>query len=122
MVSALPPVAATLLAALEEAGPRHSTPGKRRERLVVAGAAGHPLTLPRTLIRNAVKIGIPWQLGHIVTIGASFAGFQRRDPLTLVAAAVTYPLLAAMVTAVARGSGRALHDRLAGTQVLSTTS
>jgi uncharacterized RDD family membrane protein YckC len=120
VVSALPPVAATVIAGLQEAGPHQSTLGKRRERLAVADAAGNPLTLSRALIRNAVKIGIPWQLGHVVAIGASFGGFKQRDPLTLVATAVTDPLLAAMVIAVARGSGRALHDRAAGTQVLST--
>jgi uncharacterized RDD family membrane protein YckC len=97
VVSALPPSVATVIAGLQEAGPHQSTLGKRRERLAVADAAGHPLTLSRALLRNAVKIGIPWQLGHVVAIGASFGGFEQRDPLTLVATAVTYPLLAAMV-------------------------
>jgi hypothetical protein len=64
-----------------------------------------------------VKIGIPWQLGHVVAIGSTFGGFERRDPATLAAAAVVYPLMVVMVVLAARGSGRALHDRLAGTQV-----
>jgi hypothetical protein len=34
--------------------------------LAVADADGHRLTLSRALISNAVKIGIPWQLGHVV--------------------------------------------------------
>jgi uncharacterized RDD family membrane protein YckC len=116
-VSALPPLAATLVAARQESGPRRATWGKRREGLVVVDASGGRLTFRRALVRNAVKVGVPWQLGHVVAIGSSFGGFQRRDPVTLAAAALTYPLLAAMVTAVTRGSGRGLHDRVARTEV-----
>jgi len=115
--SAIPPLVATVVAGVQEAGPHAATPGKRRERLTVTDTAGRPLTLGRAWLRNATKIGIPWQLGHVVTIGSAFGGFAQRDPLTLGAAAVCYPLMAAMVAAVARGSGRGLHDRVAGTLV-----
>lgn len=121
-ISALPPVAATVLAAVQEAGPRQATLGKRRDGLVVTDTGGRSLTLSRALIRNAIKIGIPWQLGHVVAIGASFGGFHRRDPLSLGAAAVTYPLLAVMIIAVAHRHGRALHDRVAGSQVVAINS
>jgi uncharacterized RDD family membrane protein YckC len=117
LVSAIPPIAATVIAGRQKAGPRRATPGKRRYHLVVTDAGADHLTLGRALARNAVKIGVPWQLGHVVAIGSSFGGFQRRDPLTWAAAAVTYPLLAAMVLAVSRGRGLALHDRAAGTRV-----
>lgn len=118
-VSALPPVAATVIASVGEAGPHRSTIGKRREQLAVVDRGGQPLSMPRALVRNAVKIGVPWQLGHVVAIGAAFDGFRRRDPLTLGTAVLTYPLLAAMViTGV--NTGRALHDRAVDSQVIST--
>ncbi len=116
-VSAVPPLLATVLAARQEAGPRAGTPGKRREGLVVTTGSGAPVPLARALVREAVKIGVPWQLGHVVAVGAAYGGFARRDPLTLVATALTYPLLAVMAAAAALGSGRALHDRVAGTVV-----
>ncbi len=116
-VSAIPPLVATVIASVQEAGPDAATPGKRRERLSVTDTTGRPLTLGRALLRNLTKIFIPWQLGHLVAIGARFDGFARRDPLTLAATALTYPLVGAAVAAVARGSGRGLHDRVAGTLV-----
>lgn len=119
-VSAVPPLVATLLAARQESGPRGATLGKRHQGLVVRGRADAVVTSGRALIRNTVKIGVPWQLGHVVAIGAAFGGFERRDPVTLGAAAVTYPLLATMVVAAALGGGRALHDRVAGTVVERT--
>jgi uncharacterized RDD family membrane protein YckC len=116
-VSVIPPVAATVLAGVQESGPRAATFGKRPIGLEVRTTAGERVSRGRALLRNAVKIGIPWQLGHLVAIGSTFGGFQGRDPLTLVAAAIIYPLMVVMVVLVARGSGRGLHDRLAGTQV-----
>ena len=116
-VSAIPPVAATVLAGVQESGVRAATFGKRLVHLEVFTATGDRVPLGRALLRNAVKIGIPWQLGHVVAIGSTFGGFERRDPATLAAAAVVYPLMVVMVVLAARGSGRALHDRLAGTQV-----
>lgn len=116
-VSAVPPLAATLLAALQET--RSGTPGQRRQGLRVVNAAGERPDLTQALIRNTAKIGLPWQLGHVVAIGSSFGGFERHDPLTLGAAALVYPELAVSLATAATGSGRALHDRLAGTRVVS---
>ena len=119
--SALPPVVATWLAAEQEAGPARATWGKRRHGLVVTDRRGRPIDRRRALLRNTVKIGVPWQLGHTVAIGAAFGGFETRDRLTIAATAVTYPLLAMMILAVLRGEGRGLHDRVAGTAVHPAT-
>lgn len=116
-VSAIPPLAATVIAARQESGPTAATFGKRRQGLVVRSRGGTLVTFTRGLIRNAVKIGVPWQLGHVVAVGAVFGSFDDADPLTLAATALTYPMLGAMVVAGATGNGRALHDRLAGTVV-----
>lgn len=116
-VSAVPPLVATVIAARQESGPRAATFGKRRQVLVVRFRDGSPVTFGRGLVRNAVKIGIPWQLGHVVAVGSALGYFDDGDPLTLGATVLTYPLLGAMVAAGATGSARALHDRLAGTVV-----
>lgn len=123
-LSAIPPVVATVWAARQESS-RGATWGKRRLGLRVLavpsdGAADRARKAPsprRALVRNAAKIGIPWQLGHCVAVGAAFDGFETGDPLTLAATAVTYPLLAAMIGTVWWGSGRGLHDRIARTRV-----
>lgn len=118
-VSVAPPILAALLAARQEA--RHgATPGKRHHHLIVTKRAGTPITFGRALTRNCLKIAIPWQLGHMVAIGAVFGGFDKKDPLTLGAAFITYPLLAAMILGVVLGDGRTIHDRLSGTRVVGT--
>ncbi len=119
--STIPPLVATVIAARQESGPHAATFGKRRQGLVVCSRDGVPVTFGQGLIRNTVKIGIPWQLGHVVAVGAAFGGFDDADPLTLGATVLTYPLVGAMVTAGSTGSGRALHDRLVGTVVKRVT-
>lgn len=115
--SAVPPVVATWLAARQESGPARATWGKQRHGLVVTDRGGRPIDHRRALLRNTVKIGVPWQLGHTVAIGAAFGGVENRDRLTIAAMVLIYPLLAVMILAVARGEGRGLHDRVAGTAV-----
>lgn len=117
-LSAIPPVAATLWAARRESSASAATWGKQRLGLrVVADADDSALPYRRALVRNVTKIAVPWQLGHTVAIGAAFGGFEEADPVTIVATAVAYPLMAAMIGAVSLGTGRALHDRLARSHV-----
>ena len=116
-LSALPPVAATLLAARQEA--TGGTPGHRRAGMVVVTADGSPPGPGRALLRNALKTGLPWQLGHVVALGAAAGGFERRDPQLLAATELVYPWLAVAAVAVATGTGRGLHDRAAGTTVVA---
>lgn len=120
-VSSIPPLLAALLAARREARDG-TTPGKRRHRLLLTKRTGVPVTFGRALARNGLKIAVPWQLGHMVAIGAASGGFDRRDPLTLGAASVTYPLLAAMIAGAVLGDGRTIHDRLSGTRVVGTAT
>lgn len=116
--SAIPPTIATLVAARRESSSSGATPGKLRYGLQVHGQHGEPLSFSRALLRNSLKIALPWQLGHTVAVGAAFGGFDNQDPVTIAAAVATYPLLAVMLGSVAFGEGRALHDRITGSQVL----
>lgn len=118
-VSAVPPVIATTVAARRESGTAAATLGKVQRGLQVHARAGMPVGLGGALLRNTVKIAIPWQVGHTVAVGAAFGGFEVGDPVTLAAAVITYPLLAVMIATGVLGEGRALHDRVAGTVVTS---
>ena len=114
VASALPPTLATLLAARREASLSGATPGKRRYGLQVHNESGQPPSFGQALLRNVIKIAIPWQLGHTVAIGAAFGGFDDQDPVTIVATVTTYPLLVLLIGSIAFGEGRAFHDRIAG--------
>jgi len=114
-LSALPPVAATLLAGAQDS--RSGTWGHRWQGLVVRTTDGHVPGFGRALLRNTVKVGIPWQLGHVVAIGAATGRLDRHHPWIIAATAVVYLWMAAAVAAVSLKSGRALHDRAASTEV-----
>ena len=116
-VSSVPPLLAALIAARAESNGRRDTWGKRAEHVTVGTRDGNRPTFGVALLRNLVKITLPWQLGHIVTIGAVYGGFETSDPLTLAATAVVYPLIGVQMWTCARGEGHGLHDRLARTVV-----
>lgn len=116
-LSFVSPLIAAAWAARAESTAARATWGKRAERLRVQTIDGDQATYPAALIRNLVKISLPWQIGHVVAIGASDGGLEDGDPLILAATAVIYPLIGIMVWLCARDSGRGLHDRLAGTVV-----
>ncbi|MPZ52481.1 MAG: hypothetical protein GEU79_07075 [Acidimicrobiia bacterium] len=118
-MSAIPPVIATVLAARQESGPERSTWGKRRQGLVVAGKRSIQVGFGRALLRNTIKIAIPWQIGHTLAVGAAFGGFEDRDPTTIVASVLTYVGLGVLIGSVLYGEGRGVHDRLAHTRVLA---
>lgn len=125
-LSAVPPVIATMLAARQESA-SGSTWGKRRLGLTVAedgagvgdgnGAGPGPPTFARALLRNTLKIAVPWQIGHTVAVGAAFGGFEDGDPVTMVAGGLSYVVIGVLVAGVVLGEGRAVHDRLTGTRV-----
>ena len=115
--SAVPPMIATVLAAHQESSSHAATPGKRLYGLSVLTQEGHSLTFAQALVRNTVKIAIPWQLGHTVAVGAAFGGFDELDPITVGATIVTYPMIAAMIASVVVGQGRTIHDYAVGSEV-----
>lgn len=120
-MSCVPPAFAALIAARAESSSARATWGKRREHLTVddsrQGTHGQRISFSRGLVRNLVKVALPWQLGHTVALGAAAGGFETNDPVTMGATAVLYPLLGVMLWTGLRGDGRALHDRIAGTLV-----
>ena len=138
--ASLPPVAENAVAALVtvvpitialavmESGPRQSTPGKRARRLVVRDArTGDALPFRRALLRNAVKIALPWAVGHAAVyaiVGASGAtgGVGASVPPGVEAlTAIAYVLPAVWLVTLLLGSGRTPYDRIAGAVVARPT-
>lgn len=116
-LSAVPPLAAALMAARAESDDRHDTWGKRAEGLTVRRLGGGRPSYRRALARNIVKITVPWQVGHVVAIGAAYGGFEAGDPVTIGAGISTYVIIGAFAVTGGFGGGRGVHDRLTATVV-----
>jgi len=100
-----------------EAAPRGATPGKRLLRLRVRTATGSAPPLARALVRNALKIALPWELGH--TAAFTLASSPTSGPAEI--AAMACGIAACLVVAgyaVALFVGRTPYDRIAGTWVV----
>jgi uncharacterized RDD family membrane protein YckC len=104
--------------AVWEAGRRGASLGKRLMRLRVGTWDGSPPPLVRALLRNALKIALPWELGHIVAF--TLASPTAAGPVAVIAAVCGIAAFAIAIGYVASlfiGSGRTPYDRLAGTTV-----
>jgi uncharacterized RDD family membrane protein YckC len=63
-------VPVTVALARFEAGSREATVGKRARRLRVVDAGTQSrVSFARALLRNTVKVAVPWELGHTVAYG-----------------------------------------------------
>jgi uncharacterized RDD family membrane protein YckC len=113
---------ATIWAAWWETGPRGATPGKRLVRLGLVDARTRASPTPRqSLVRNVIKIAVPWELGHTVALG--FANVGSQLPIWLwVLTAITYGWVLGNVVLLVLPSGKPVHDRLAGTVIVRTTT
>lgn len=79
------------------------------------------MSVSQSLVRNVVKIAIPWQLGHVVTVRGAFGGFEHPDAALVATTATTYGLLAIGLIGVLGRSGVTLHDLLSRSRVVRTT-
>lgn len=97
---------------------RGGTPGKRVLRLRVTALHDGPPSLWRALLRNALKVALPWQLGHLVAADFMSTPVDATVPAsTYVSSVVVYALMALYLGGLFLGSGRPLYDVLAGTDV-----
>ncbi len=109
---------ATLWAAWCEAGSRQATPGKRLLGLVaVTAMSSARISRGRSLLRNIIKIALPWQLGHTAVIGLAASDETVPAPWVLIVTLLAYGLPLLSLTLVLVRPHRALHDRIAGTRV-----
>ena len=108
-------VPVTMGIAWRESSAREATPGKRVRHLAVT-SGGARISFGRALLRNAVKIALPWELGHTVVF--TLAMGNGTVPVWIVPiTALTYALPIVYVVTLFVGDGRTLYDRVAGTVV-----
>jgi len=106
-------VALTLL----ECGRYEATPGKLKFGLRVrVDPTGARLSWQRSLLRNLLKLGVPWSLGHLAAIALAAGGGIDAQIGALLSMAVPIAYLITLFT----GDGRTVYDRLAGTMVITT--
>lgn len=105
-------------AAAFEGGRRGATPGKRALHLEVRHGVRVP-GLPRALGRNALKIGVPWAIGHAAVVALATTGSSGTPTpavgITLLGAAYVLPIV--YVVGLFTGIGRPLYDRILSTRV-----
>ncbi|MBX3143445.1 MAG: RDD family protein [Trueperaceae bacterium] len=112
-------VPVTLWLAWRESAPRAATPGKRRLGLrVVHFATGEGVGFGRALLRNALKVAIPWQLGHQVAFGFATLGDAEIGRALMVVSFACYGVMGVHLAGLFLGDGRTVYDRLSGTRVV----
>ena len=106
-------VALTLL----ECGRYEATPGKLKFGLRVrVDPTGERISWQRSLLRNLLKLGVPWSLGHLAAIALAGGGGVDAQIGAILSMAVPIAYLITLFT----GGGRTVYDRLAGTMVITT--
>jgi uncharacterized RDD family membrane protein YckC len=109
-------VPVTLWFAWWEAAPRGATPGKRLLGLRVSCLDDGAPSWPRSLLRSAARIALPWELAH-TGVWNSLAWPGPEGPVNLALIAVANGLLVLNLVLLFVGARRPLYDRLAGTIV-----
>nr|WP_300145753.1 RDD family protein [Propionicimonas sp.] len=108
---------ATIALTSLEAGRYEATPGKLTYGLRVRrDPDGARISWGRSLLRNLLKLGLPWTLGHLAVITAMVAG----GPAAWLGAAIGVAVPVAYVVSMFSADGRTLYDHLAGTMVITT--
>lgn len=106
----------TVWFAFWEAAPRGATPGKHLLGLRVRRLDGGGLSWSASLLRNAVKIAVPWELAH-TGVWNSLAWPGPEASLNTALFIAANGLLVLYVVMLFLGSRRPPYDRLAGTIV-----
>ena len=110
-------VPATIWLAAWERGGRGATPGKRLLKLRVIGRRPDAsLGWTRSLARSALKLALPWELGHT----AAFAFAAGSDGLGVACAVLAYAVLFVYLGFAFVGSGRTPYDRITDSRVVDT--
>lgn len=111
----------TIVFAWLESGARQATVGKRARRLrVVDARTGTRIPFGRAVLRNTLKIALPWEFGHIVVYGL-IASTDAVPAWLLVVTFCAYGLPIWYLISLFVGNGRTPYDRVAGTVVVSPT-
>lgn len=99
-----------------ESGPKSATPGKRLVGVRVHYRSGDRVVV-RALLRNTLKIGLPWAIGHLAVFAVVDAG---SGPIPIWVAGLTasaYVIPALWVFSWILPGARTIYDRLSGSEV-----
>jgi uncharacterized RDD family membrane protein YckC len=108
-----------LAAAWCESHARGATPGKLALRLRVV-RRNERLSFPWALLRNTLKLGVPWIIGHVAVfalVDTSASGTTPAWVLWLLVAAYVLPVL--WVISLLLPGAHTIYDRLTSTDVVS---
>lgn len=107
----------TIALAKMESGPRAATIGKRVRGLRVVGADGSAASFGQTLLRNGLKVALPWTLGHWVAFKLSQNSGGSVPPPMWLATALAYVLPLAYLVSLFLAQGHTPYDRVSRTVV-----
>jgi len=112
-------VPVTLMLAWLESSVRKASIGKRvRQLLVVNSRTGQRVSFRRALARNAMKIAVPWTIGHAAVYGIVVSSAAGSIPTAVwMATVLAYALPLAYIASLFFGTGRTPYDRISGTTV-----
>ncbi len=110
----------TIALARLESSPRQGTFGKRARRLrVVSARDGTRMSFSQAIARNALKIALPWTIGHIAVYGIVASSETGAVSISVwVLTAIAYVLPVTYVVSLFIGTGRTPYDRLCGSVVV----
>jgi len=107
----------TVALTVMECGRYEATPGKLKFGLRVRrDPMGERISWQRSLLRNLLKLGVPWSLGHLAAIALAAGGGIDAQ----IGAVLSMAIPVAYLVSLFLGDGRTIYDRLAGTMVIST--
>jgi hypothetical protein len=113
-------VPATVVLSLLESSPREASIGKRTRHLrVVDAVTGSRVSFRRSILRNTLKIGVPWTIGHAAVFSIVQAGGSVPVPVSVwLLTVVAYVLPIMYVAFLFVGQGRTPYDLISGTVVI----
>jgi hypothetical protein len=113
-------VPATVLLSFLESSPREASIGKRTRHLrVVVAVTGSRVSFRRSILRNTLKIGVPWTIGHAAVFSIVQASGSGPVPVSVwLLTVVAYVLPIMYVASLFVGQGRTPYDLIAGTVVI----
>ena len=107
----------TIFLAVLESGTRQASVGKRVMGLkVVSVRDGARLSFASALLRNALKVAVPWTIGHAAAI--ALVGSTTMSPGLMILTAAAYVLPLVYVVTLFVREGRTPYDRAGGARVV----
>jgi uncharacterized RDD family membrane protein YckC len=120
MAALITVVPVTVGLTLVESSAREASVGKRTRQLrVVDAVTGLRVPFRRSILRNTLKIGVPWTIGHAAVfsiVQADGAGPVPVSVWLLTVAAYVLPIM--YVVSLFVGQGRTPYDLVSGTVVI----